>query len=219
MHQLKALNKGFLILIVGIIIVFLSFLPWDMFLPPWNVVQTRDWIINSGAEIIFQVDLLWGATIQGQIWCYGGDNDIDFLITDSAGKAFLNPGRIYSGHRFKWHVPYDDVYSLKFDNAFSLSSKDVGYLIFSYYYMHVFLIIGASLVAIGLFLALKEVMKTAITRPERNSKHPSSLVVEEESKELIERLQKETADLKSAVKDLQTTIVDLLERAKKPKDD
>jgi len=216
---LKALKKGFLILIVGIIIVFLSFLPWDMFLPPWNVGATRDWTINSGAEIIFQVDLLWGATIQGQVWCYGGDNDIDFLISGSAGEAFLNPGRICSGYRFKWHVPYNDVYSIRFNNAFSESSKDVGILISSYYYMHVFLIIGALLVAIGLFLALKEVMKTAIVRPERNFKHPSSLLVEEESKKLIEGLQKETEDLKSAVRDLQITIVDLLERTKKPKSD
>jgi hypothetical protein len=216
---LKALKKGFLVLIVGVIIVFLSFLPWDMFLPPWNVVQSRDWIINSGAEEILQVDLLWGATIQGQIWCYGGNNDIDFIITDSGGKAFLNPGKIYNEHRFRWHVPYNDIYSLKFDNTFSGSSKDVGYLISSYYYMYVFLISGAILVTIGLFLVLKEVAKTAMASSERNSKQPSPILVEEESKKLIEGLQKETEDLKSAVKDLQSTIVDLLERAREPKSD
>ena len=216
---MEALKKGFLVLIVGITIVFLSFLPWDMFLPSWNVVQGRDWIINSGDEGILQVDLLWGAMIHGQIWCYGGNNDIDFLVTDSGGNVCLNPGRIYNEHRFKWHVPYNDVYSFKFGNTFSWSSKDVGYLIFSYYYMHVFLIIGAILVAIGLFLVLKELMRTAIVSSKRNSKQPSPLLVEEESKELIEGLQKETQDLKSAVKDLQITIVDLLERTREPKSD
>ena len=216
---MKNLKKSFLVLIVGISLVFLSFLPWDTFLPPWNVVQGRDWIINSGAEGILQVDLLWGATIQGQIWCYGGNSDIDFLVTDSGGNVWLNPGRIYNGHRFKWYVPYNDIYSFKFGNTFGWSSKDVGYLIFSYYYMHVFLIIGAILVAIGLSLILKEVTKTAIASSKRNFKQPSPLMVEEESKKLIAGLQKETEDLKSAVKDLQTTIVDLLERTREPKSD
>jgi len=216
---LKALKKGFLVLIVGVTLVFLSFLPWDMFLPPWKVMQNRDWVVDSGDEIIFQLDLLWGDTIQGQIWCYGGNSDIDFLITDSAGKAFLNPGRIYNGHRFKWHVPYNDIYSFKFGNTFSESSKDVGYLLSSYYYMHVFLISAAMLVPIGLFLVLREVLKTPITSSKRNSKQSSPLLVEGESKDLIEGLQKETEDLKSAVKDLQATIVDLLKRTKEPESD
>lgn len=216
---MKALKKGFLVLIVGIIFVFLSFIPWDMFLPAWNVMHGRNLIINSGTERVLQVDLLWGATVQGQIWCYGENNDIDFLVTDSSGNICLNPGRVYNEHRFKWYVPYNDIYSLKLSNTFSLSSKDVGYLIFSYYYMHVFLISGAMLVAIGLFLTLREVFKTPITSSKKNSKQPSPLLVEGESKALIEGLQKETEDLKSAVKDLQTTIVDLLKRTKEPESD
>jgi len=199
---------------VGLIIVFLSFFPWEMLLPPWNVVQGRDWIINSGTERILQVDLLWGATIKGQIWCYGGNNDIDFLITDSGGNICLNPGRIHNEQRFKWHVPYNDIYSFKLNNTFSLNPKDVGYLIYSYYYMHVFLIIGAILVATGVSLTLREVIKR-----KENSKQPSPPLVEEESKELIRGLQKETEDLKSAVKDLQATIVELLDRAKRQESD
>lgn len=216
---MKALKKDCLVLIIGVIIVFLSFLPWDMLLPPWNVTQDRDWIINSGTDGILQIDLLWGSTIQGQIWCYGGNNDIDFLVTDSSGNVCLNPGRVYNEHRFKWHVPHNDIYSFKFGNTFSQGSKDVGYLIFSYYYMHVFLIAGAILVAVGLFLMLKELMKAAIVSSKRNSKQPSPLMVEDESKKLIEGLQKETEDLKSAVKDLQDTIVKLLERTSEPKSD
>ena len=211
---MEALKKGFLVLIVGITLVFLSFLPWEMFLPPWNVVQGRDWIISSGAEGILQVDLLWGATIKGQIWCYGGDNNIDFLITDSGSNVCLNPGRVYNEHRFRWHVPYNDIYSFKFDNTFSWSSKDVGYLISSYYYTHVFLIIGAIFVATGLFLMVREIIKR-----KRNSEQPRPPLVEEESKELIEKLQKETEDLKVAVKDLQATIIKLLERTREPRSD
>ncbi len=216
---MKALKKGFLVLIAGFAILFLSFFPWDMFLPPWQSWQYRDWIINSGAEGFFQGELLWRATIQGQIWCGGENNDIDFCITDSGGNVCLNPGRIYNGYRFKWRVRYNDVYSFKFGNSFSESSKDVGYLVSSYYYMHVFLIIGAILVAIGLYLILKEVIKRAIARSERRSKQPSPLLVEAESRVLIEGLQKETEDLKSAVRDLQATIVELLERAREPKRD
>lgn len=216
---MEASKKGFLVLISGIPILFLSFFPWDMFLPPWQCWQYRDWIIDSGAEGFFQSDLVWGATIQGQIWCYGGNNDIDFLITDSGSNVCLNPGRIYNGYRFKWHVPYNDIYSFKFGNTFSDSSSDVGYLISSYYYMHVFLTIGVILVAIGLFVILKEAMKTASASPERKSEQPSPVLIEEESKESIKALQKETKDLKSAVRDLQATIVELLERTRKPKSD
>jgi len=213
-HQLKALKKALLGLMVGLIIVFLSFFPWEMLLPPWNVVKGRNWIINSGTEGILQIDLLWGATVQGQIWCYGGNNDIDFLITDSGGNVCLNPGRIHNEQRFKWHVLYNDIYSFKLNNTLSWSSKDVGYLIRSYYYMHIFLIIGAVLVVTGLFLTLREVIKR-----KGNSKQPSPLLVEEGSKELIKGLRKETEDLKSAVKDLQATIVELLERAKRQESD
>jgi len=217
---LKALKKEFLVLIVGIVIFLLGFLvPWDTFLSPWNSVQGKDWIINSGAQGFLQVEFLWGATIRGQIWCYGGNNDIDFLIRDSGGNVCLNPGRVYNEHRFKWHVPYNDIYSFKFGNTFSGSSKDVGYLIFSYYYMHVFLIIGAIVVAVGLFLILKELIKTAVVSSERISKQPSPLLVEEESKELIVGLRKETEDLKSAVKNLQVTIAELLERTREPRTD
>jgi hypothetical protein len=214
---LKILKKGVLVLTIGIIFMFLSFLPWDMFLPPWKVMQNKDWVVDSGKEIVFQLELLWGDAIQGQIWCNGGNDDVCFLITDSGNNICLNPGRVYNGHRFMWHVPYNGIYSFKFDNTFSESSKDVGYSLASYYYKHVFLLIGVISVAGGLFLTLKEATKSAIAGSERDSKQPRPMTVEAESKKLIEGLQKETEDLKSAVKDLQTTIVELLERAREPK--
>lgn len=216
---MEASKKGFLFLIFGIALSFLSFFPWDMLLPPWQCWQYRDWKIDSRAEGFFQSDLVWGATIQGQVWCYGGDNGIDFLITDSGSNVCLNPGRIYDGYRFKWHAPYNDIYSFKFGNTSSESSRNVGYLISSYYYMHVFLTIGVILVAIGLLVILKEAMKTVSASPERKSEQPSPVLIEEESKESIKALQKETEDLKSAVRDLQATIVELLERTREPKSD
>jgi hypothetical protein len=92
----------------------------------------------------------------------------------------------------------------------------VEYLISTYYYMHVLLIIGSMLVAIGLILTTKAI-RTKIPGSERSSEQPGPLVVEEESKWLIEGLKKETEDLKSAVRDLQATIAELLEHIKEPK--
>jgi len=92
----------------------------------------------------------------------------------------------------------------------------VEYLISTYYYMHVLLIVGSMLVAIGLILTTKAI-RTKTPGSEKSSEQPSPLVVEEKSKWLIEGLKKETEDLKSAVKDLQGTIVELVEQIKKPK--
>ena len=131
------------------------------------MMQASDWVIKEKTEKILQADLFWGTIIRGQIWCYGkyGQNEIDFLIEDSSGNVCLNLGRIPTEHRFRWNVPYNDLYSFKFDNAFSYYSKDVGFLIGSYYYFHAFLLLGTALMISGVIFIMKEVIKTRRTSP------------------------------------------------------
>lgn len=159
---METLQRGFLVLILGIVIFSLSFLvPWDMFLPPWNITQDSSWKISPGVVGIVQINLFWGASVHGKIWCYGGNNDIDFRITNSRNHVVFDPGRIYNGYEFRWQAWSNDVYQFKFDNTISLfTTKDVGYLVYSYYYLHTLLIVGTILIITGVFLILKEAMKT-----------------------------------------------------------
>ena len=159
---MKALQKRFIVLIIGIAILLLSFLiPWDMFLPPWNVAQGSSWHISPGVIGTVQIGLFWGSVVHGKIWCYGANNDIDFRIKNSGNRVVFNPGRIYNGYEFRWQAWSNDIYQFEFDNTISwVTTKDVGYLIYSYYYFHAFLLVGTILIVVGFFLILKEGIKT-----------------------------------------------------------
>lgn len=157
------IRKGTLILIAGIIILISSFVvPWDMFLPPFRVEQRSEWQISPNVVGIFPLDLIWGTGVHGTIYCSGGNDDIDFRITDSADHVLFNPGRIYSGYKFRWQAPYNDIYHFKFDNTISwVTAKTVGYWIELYYYFHVFLLVGIIVTIFGVYFLVRGAVERA----------------------------------------------------------
>lgn len=151
------LQKGTMILIAGIVILVSSFVvPWEMFLPPFQVVQKWEWEIGAGNVGIFTLDLVWGTRVHGLVDCLGGNDDIDFRITDSADNDLYNPGRIFKGYKFRWQAPSTDIFQFKFDNTISwVTTKTVGYSLGLYYYFHVLLLTGTIATIVGVYFIVK----------------------------------------------------------------
>jgi hypothetical protein len=174
------IRRGTIILIAGIAILFLSFLvPWDMFLPPFQVEQRFEWQINPNVVGIFPRDLIWGTCVHGTIYCSGANDDIDFSITDSGDHVLFNPGRIYNGYKFRWQVPSNDIYHFKFDNTISwVTTKTVGYWIELYYYFHILLLVGTIATIVGVYFAVKGAIKMATKKNKVLCKHCGTMNLE-----------------------------------------
>jgi len=195
-------------------------------------------IVSAGTHQVRLGEILSGTKIGIQFEVTSGiDSDMYFFVADetsywrwTAGDAadmYLPRSRI-TALDINWTVPNTETWCFVWDNSVSPNNARVTAQIIGYWtktgYRDVtdyrplmdsqYAYVGISILLVGVAVTLGGglIGKAQRAHVERNSKRPSPLLVEEESKELIEGLQKEVEDLKNAVKDLQTTIANLLKR-------
>jgi hypothetical protein len=112
--------------IVGIVVTVLGLL---FYLSILTLTSTDDYDISPGGEMSITRHREKGEGIEGYFTVLGGNEEIEFYITDPHGVIVHNAGIIKSRHDFALTAEHSGVYTLFFgnkqqsDRVVSLSSK------------------------------------------------------------------------------------------------
>jgi len=147
-----------LFVVLGILFLVCSFfIPFYRFLPAWKHWEGT-YTIGAGKKGGPDIELLLGPVAEGMLLINGGNNDINFSIIDFQGGTVISKmlalDRYYFGP-FQAGNTYFFV-TLIFDNSMSLTPKTVYWIVRAYWYNLVFLILGVSLLALGIIVAVYE---------------------------------------------------------------
>lgn len=162
---------------VSVVILIVSFLPTNRFLPKWSS-SAGSYDLGPGKVNGPTVYLSYRSVVELDVSISGANKDVYFYITDSHGRRILDAGRIYDGYHLEWYAPAIDSYRLNFDNTMSwVSHKYVNWSFQAFHYNSFFFFLGIGLLIVGFLQMLRE--EKVIQRvKEFLFKGPETLVVE-----------------------------------------
>ena len=83
-------------------------------------VETKQFIVNAGSMQTFTLELEPGDTFRGSFSVSGGNNDVNFWVSDPAGKMLYPQQGVVSGRDFPFTAERAGAYVITFDNSFSI---------------------------------------------------------------------------------------------------
>ena len=99
-----------------------------------HATEVETFQVNPSNSMMYVFDLNSGRKVTGSFLVEGGNNDINFIVTDPVGNTIIDLGRVTGGGSFEFTASRDGNYTVTFDNSFSIStsktvtmSYDVGY--------------------------------------------------------------------------------------------
>jgi uncharacterized integral membrane protein len=111
--------------------------------------------VSASNTMMYVFDLNSGRKITGSFSVEGGNNDINFKVTDPVGNNIIDLGRVDGGSSFEFTANRDGNYTVIFDNSFSIStsktvtmSYDVGYAFLGIGLLNLLSIIAVVLIVI-----------------------------------------------------------------------
>jgi hypothetical protein len=169
---------GYTLVILGILFLALSFVPFYAFLPACDYWEIRT-SIGNGEESNQNIGFfLWGSFVQVNVYVYGGDRQLTVYLMDSSGDVF-NQGVIDGSGTFFFQVPKNDFYSLYLKNDFkwfSENNKQILVKVYYYFYRDFFLFSGTAMLIIGFMLIIYYIIQTQLLSysPTMNTTQPNS---------------------------------------------
>ena len=116
----KVLSLGITLIIVGLLLPYaLSELAGAM---------TRSFTVSPLSAITVSRHLNRGERVEGYFTVRGGNDDIKFYIKDPYGVIIYDVGKVKGRHDFVFTAETIGVYTLYFDNSFSLITSKHIYL-------------------------------------------------------------------------------------------
>ena len=107
-----------------------------------------------------------GEKIEGYFTVRQGNDDINFYVKDPYGTVILDAGRVKGRYDFVIPIEHSGVYTLYFDNTFSLFTSKTIFLTYQATIRSFFselslpiTLIGVSLIVLGLILIYEKKMK------------------------------------------------------------
>jgi hypothetical protein len=150
------LTKAYIFVLLGVILLALSFVPLYAFLPATFYWEARPTVANGeglNQKIGFLID---GSYVLVDVYVYGGDNQITASIVDSSDNI-VKQGLIENSGLFFFEPPRNEYYSLYLENGYSFSTENgKQILVKTYYYLYniLFLISGLIILIGGFVLAV-----------------------------------------------------------------
>ncbi len=144
------------IIILGIVLVAASFLPFQTFLHSSAYYESRPNLAN-GATWIQEVGyFVAGSYVKLDVSVYGGDNKISAQVVDSNVANVTKEVIIDGNGVIALEIPESGVYGLQIRNLDISIPNDEQILIKSYYYFYkyIFLVPGILLIVAGIILVI-----------------------------------------------------------------
>lgn len=152
----SVMKRGLVLVVVGIALLIVSFLPLHWVLPDW-IVSSGSYDLEPGGIGGPSLNLFFGSHLKMDTVISGANNDVYFYITDSSGVRIFDAGRIYDGYHLDLDLVGLGSFSLNFDNTMSwFSHKFVIWSIGISYYEGLFLALGVLLLLPGVVQIWRE---------------------------------------------------------------
>jgi hypothetical protein len=133
--------------------------------------------VSTSNSKMYVFDLNSGRKVMGSFSVDGGNNDVNFKVTDPVGDTIIDLGRVAGGGSFEFTASRDGNYTVIFDNSFSVStsktvtmSYDVGYSFLGINLLSLLSIIAIILIvifvlAIVLYVRSRKTTQRQLVRP------------------------------------------------------
>ena len=113
MNEEKAIQIKVITAIVLLLSITISYV---------SATETEVLMVGPYTERILIISLDENCKFVGSLSISGGDNDINFWVTNPTGNAIVNLGRVSQEATFEFTAQQTGDYTLHFDNSFSLQS-------------------------------------------------------------------------------------------------
>ncbi|MCW4005856.1 MAG: emp24/gp25L/p24 family protein [Candidatus Bathyarchaeota archaeon] len=87
--------------------------------------ETESVTVDPLSEQVLVFNLDEGVKFSGSLAISGGNNDIDFWVTNPEGQTILDLGRVSDGKSFNFTADKSGAFSFHFNNDFSVLSSKV----------------------------------------------------------------------------------------------
>lgn len=186
MQLLSLLKKGYIFIILGLLFLSFSGLPFFAFLPACVYWEIRPGLAN-GAELNLDVGFfIRGSFVEIVVYVYGGDKQAAVHLMDPSGNI-LQQGRVDNSGVFRFGVAKDGSHNLHLENDFKpFEENDEQILVKVYYYFYRILLLttGTILIVVGFVLLIYYELRpklrattegTHVSNPAARAKNKSTL--------------------------------------------
>lgn len=156
MRLIQLFKSGYGFIVLGIIFLGSSLIPWYVLLPASGYWEIRQGLSNNEQASVYVGYFIGGSFAYVDISVTGGDSKVTAYLTDSSDNV-LKQGVVDSSGTFPIGVGKSDFYALKLQNDdkwFVQNDKQVLVKVYYYLYSNLLQVSGAILLVLGVVLAV-----------------------------------------------------------------